>query len=89
MEQFPMTALFRQLKWFGKYGIFSSSFILPMLSTKNEDLPDMDFLADEMKNSKDEKRDISAMESMFKSGLGSYERRMRGNIVDACNYGFL
>lgn len=91
-EQFPMTALFRQLKAFGKYGILMSSFILPMISTKSEDLPDMDFVAASMKDGKETSTDgVEAMDLMFKNPqkVGSYEARMRGNIIDACNYGYL
>lgn len=65
-----------------------------MLQTKNEDLPDMDFIADTFKNSSKEDKDemtAKALDLMFKnqSISSAYESRMRGNIIDACQYGYL
>ncbi len=89
MSQFPLTALLRQLKMFGKFGILTSSLALPMLTTKNEDLPDMDYLADNFKDA-DLQTNEEAMKAVFgKSGEDTYIKRMRGNIVDAVKYGFL
>jgi hypothetical protein len=48
MSQFPFTALLRQLKQFGKFGVVMATFLIPMLTTSNDELPDMDIMAENM-----------------------------------------
>jgi hypothetical protein len=88
MTQFPFTALLRQLKSFGKFGVIMATFLIPMLATKNEELPDMDFMAENMQNP-----DPAVMEEMMKSFLTQsdevYRPKMRGALKDAIRYGYL
>lgn len=87
-RQFPFTALLRQLKKFGKYGIILASFLVSMLNTSSEDLPDMDFMAENIKNPDPELMD--EMMKMFASkNDAAYRARMRGNVDDAFRFGYL
>lgn len=85
MQLFPFTALMRQLKKFGKYGIIISCFILPMLGMKGEDLPETDELISTSEDAGPQ-HFINAMES-FETDM--YASRMQGNLDDAFKYGFL
>jgi hypothetical protein len=87
MSQFPFTALLRQLKQFGKFGIIMATFLIPLLTTSNDELPDMDFMAENMKND-----DPEVMENMMKNFMKTnkvYEERMRHSLLDAIRYGYL
>lgn len=83
---FPFTALLRQLKMFGKYGIFVSAFVLPMITMKNEDIPDVNELADNLENS-----ETPSLEQSMAKGFenDAYTKRMSSNILDAFSYGYL
>lgn len=87
MTQFPFTAFLRQLKKFGKFGIIMASMIIPMITKPNEELLDMDFMADQMETANEEMK-----EAMMKSFFGAddkYKGRMQGVLHDAVRYGFL
>lgn len=85
MKQFPQTALFRQLKLFGKYGVLKASHMLPMITMKLEETVDMDSAAEHGDESE------TVWDFMFKNlKTGkSYETRMRGVIVDSSRFGYL
>lgn len=85
--QFPFTALLRQLKLFGKYGAMMAFMVIPLITTKNDALPDMDFVAENMNNP-----DPEVMAEMMKSFGGTsenYASRMRGSLLDSIRYGYL
>lgn len=91
MKQFPFTALLRQLKKFGKLGVITASMAVPMLQTKNEDLPDMDFMAEQLKN-----KDPAEIEEVMKAYMATMgknseaiDQRTRGIVIDAIRYGYL
>lgn len=87
MSQFPITALLRQLKKFGKFGVVMGAMIMPMLQVKNEDLVDMDYMAEKMKDI-----DPASMEEMhkkFEEQTSGSISRMREIIEDAIQYGYL
>ena len=84
MSQFPFTALLRQLKAFGKFGITMGVFLIPMITTKNEDLPDMDAMADKYKD-----QDLTAMDGFMMQTSESGQSRLNGAIADAVKYGYL
>jgi hypothetical protein len=87
MTQFPFTAFLRQLKQFGKFGVIMASFMIPMLTTSNDQLPDMDFMAENMTNP-----DPAVMEEMMKSfmqGSQGANERIREVLLDAIRYGYL
>lgn len=85
--QFPMTALLRHMKKFAKFGIVMATFIIPMLQTKKEDIPDMDFIAKNIDN-EDPELVKAFMEKMGKQE-DTVSKRMRDVIHDAIKYGLL
>lgn len=86
MSQFPLTAFLRQMKLFGKFGFLMSTFLIPMLTTKNEDLPDMDFIAENMNN--DDPELIEQMMAFSQKDNLNFHSRMRGSALDALKYGY-
>jgi aminoglycoside phosphotransferase (APT) family kinase protein len=90
MTQFPFTALLRQIKKFGKFGVVMAAFIVPMLQTKSEDLVDFDFVMEQMKSENQEVMDEMMRKFNDKmGGSNEYTSRMRGIIHDAVRYGYL
>ena len=85
-SQFPFKALVDQLKLFGKFGVIMASLIIPASSTKNEDIPDMDLIAENKKDNPD-----LAQEIMIAFGKGSegVTVRLRGALLDAMRFGYL
>ena len=85
-SQFPYSALLQQLKQFGRFGVLIATMMIPMLSMKNEDLPDMDLMAENMS------KDPKAVEEMMK-GMGKgndfYKVRMLAVIMDSIRLGYL
>jgi hypothetical protein len=89
MSQFPFTALLRQLKQFGKFGVLMASFLIPMLSTKNEDLPDMDYIAENMKLEETDPEKAQELMKAFENKNDGYKPRMRDALIDAIRLGYL
>ena len=87
MSQFPFTALLRQLKQCGKFGIVMATFLIPMLSTKNEELPDMDFIAENM--NQDDPELMNQMMQSFMKGADESNKKMREALLDAIRLGYL
>lgn len=87
MSQFPFTALLRQLKQFGKFGVVMATFLISMLTTSNDELPDMDFIAENMANP--DPKVIEEMMKNFTKTNKAYESRMRETLLDAIRYGYL
>lgn len=88
MTQFPFTALLRQLKKFGRFGIYMSLLLIPILTTQNDKLPDMDFMAENMNS-----EDPALMEEMQNAWMAqsdaSYKPRMQGALHDAVRFGYV
>lgn len=87
MSQFPFTALLRQLKQFGKFGVIMAAMLIPMLATKAEDLPDMDYMSENMDNQDPEY--MKEMMKKFSTGNDNYASRMKGALDDAMKFGYL
>lgn len=84
-RQFPYTALLRQLKMCGKFGILMAIFLVPMMCTENQDLPDMDEVAQKFK-------DMENIEMPFDVTAKSeaqYKKRMGAVVRDLIRYGYL
>lgn len=64
-----------------------AAFILPMISTKKEDLPDMDFLAENME--KQDPEIVNAFLEQLRKQDDVVGARMRDVIHDAIQYGYL
>lgn len=88
MTQFPFTAFLRQLKTFGKFGLTMSTLLLPMLSVRNEDLPDMDTLTESIGDSF-KNMTADEMKNLMPVNEDVYKIRMRGVINDSVKYGYL
>ncbi|XP_050086877.1 uncharacterized protein LOC126571973 [Anopheles aquasalis] len=84
-EVFPRTALMRQLRTFGRFGVLMAVFLVPMLCTRNEDLVDMDEAAEKYRDG--EEMDIGMLTK--NANQKDYAVRMRGVIKDIVRYGYL
>lgn len=84
-SQFPFTALLDQLKLFGKFGIIMASLVIPASSTKNEDLPDMDLMAE----TKDDPDRLQELTKAFTKGSDGAKVRLREALLDAMRFGYL
>lgn len=88
MTQFPFTALLRQLKKFGKFGIIMAAIIIPLITKPNEEIPDMDFMADNMNTDNEEMKE-AMMKSFLSNDESRFTGRMKGVLHDAIRYGYL
>lgn len=88
--QFPFTALLRHLKKFGKLGILAACFAVPMLQTKNEEMLDMDIVAEKMQ--KMDPKEIEEMTKLFmemnKDSIEQVNKRIRDVLLDGIRYGY-
>uniref|UniRef100_A0A182NQG5 CHK kinase-like domain-containing protein n=1 Tax=Anopheles dirus TaxID=7168 RepID=A0A182NQG5_9DIPT len=81
-QVFPRTALVRQMRRFGRFGVLMAVFLVPMMCTRNEDLPDMDEAAEKF-------RDTNEMDPSFmklNSNVNAYRERMSAVIRDTVRY---
>ncbi|KFB41198.1 AGAP013124-PA-like protein [Anopheles sinensis] len=84
-EVFPRTALMRQLRRFGRFGILMAVFLVPMLCTRNEDLPDMDKAAEKFR----ETQNVDINHFTAHANKSAYHKRMSAVIRDIVRYGYL
>uniref|UniRef100_A0A182K9B0 CHK kinase-like domain-containing protein n=1 Tax=Anopheles christyi TaxID=43041 RepID=A0A182K9B0_9DIPT len=78
-QLFPRAALDEQLRVFGRYGILMGMFLVPMMCTRNEELPDIEALAHKMTQTQ------QLDESFFKTtedNREAYATRMRAVVQD-------
>ncbi|XP_052869551.1 uncharacterized protein LOC128275177 [Anopheles cruzii] len=86
-ELFPRSALDEQLRQYGGYGFLMAIFLIPMMCTRNEELPDFEERAHKMQST-----DQQLNESFFSTSESShdaYTTRMRGVVRDCIRYGYL
>lgn len=84
-ELFPRSALDDQLLEFGHYGILMGMFLVPMMCTQAEELPDIEAMAKRMKETE------QLNESFFKateSNKDAYSKRMSDVVKDCIRYGY-
>ncbi|XP_035897703.1 uncharacterized protein LOC118505678 [Anopheles stephensi] len=84
-EVFPRSAFDEQLRVFGRYGILMGMFLVPMMCTRSEELPDIEALAHKMAESQ------QLNESFFKtteSNQQAYETRIRAVVKDCIRFGY-
>ena len=85
-ELFPRAVLDEQLLVFGRYGILMGMFLVPMMCTRNDELPDIEALAQKMTETQ------QLDESFFKtteSNQEAYATRIRAVVQDSIRYGYL
>ncbi|XP_050069191.1 uncharacterized protein LOC126557452 [Anopheles maculipalpis] len=84
-EVFPRTALMRQLRRYGKFGILMAVFLVPMLCTRNEDLIDMDEAAERYRDTNE--MDLKGV--TMNANKQAYRTRMSAVARDLVRYGYL
>jgi thiamine kinase-like enzyme len=87
MTQLPITLLLRQLKTFGKFGVVMGALVMPMLQVKNEELMDLDVMAEKMKNM--DPKEMEEMHKKFEEQRSGSSARLREIVEDAIQYGYL
>lgn len=88
-SQFPFTAFLRQMKKYGKFGVMMAMFLIPLITKKNEDLPDFDYFAE---NQEEMQKDPEAMKKMmadFMSTNDNYNERVKPSLLDAMRFGYI
>ncbi|XP_055614513.1 uncharacterized protein LOC129760860 [Uranotaenia lowii] len=85
-RQFPYTALLRQLRRFGRFGLIMAVFVIPVLCMENADIPDLDQQAEKFKETQEV--NMSAFMTTGKAEL-KYRNRMGGVIRDMVKFGYL
>lgn len=90
VTQFPFTALLRQLRKFGKVGVLSACFLVPMMQTKNENMIDMDVMAEKMQNMDPKELEdlMRQFSEMNKDSIEVINSRIRDVILDGIRYGY-
>lgn len=84
--QFPFEVLLSQVKQYGKFGVIMSAFMMFVVTTPSEDLPDMNFMAENMTNPDPEI--MADLTKIFMFTNKTYDIRMRELLHDAIRYGF-
>ncbi|XP_052869562.1 uncharacterized protein LOC128275187 [Anopheles cruzii] len=86
-ELFPRDALDEHLLLFGRYGLLMGMFLVPMMCTEANELPNMEELAQRMQQTE---RGLD--ESFFKtteSNKSAFRKRMSGVVKDCIRFGYL
>ncbi|XP_055636018.1 uncharacterized protein LOC129775364 [Toxorhynchites rutilus septentrionalis] len=84
-RQFPFTALLRQLKACGKFGLLMAIFIVPLLCIENKDLPDLDAQAEKFK----ETQQLEMPFVINEQSEAKYRKRMSDVLRDVIRFGYL
>ncbi|XP_058129466.1 uncharacterized protein LOC131271907 [Anopheles coustani] len=82
-EVFPRTALMRQLRKFGSFGLMMAAFLIPLMS--NEELPDMNETAEKFR----EEQLVDLTVFTKNTNQTAYRKRMSAVIRDAVRYGYV
>lgn len=85
-ELFPFDVLQNQMKMFGKFGVIMSTFILPALLSKDEEIVDLNFVMDQNSKEMNEMAE-HVVDKMIETD--SFTERIRDVIFDAIDYGYL
>lgn len=85
--EFSYNNLQDQLKFFGKYGVIMSSFVVPLTQAHVEDIPDFDKISEEIQqeNEKEEAKSVF----VYKTKNKIIDNRIRDIIDDSAAYGYL
>lgn len=84
---FPRKALDEQLRRFGRFGLLMAVMILPVITTKGEDVPDLEEMAEKMESG----IDLSAEFNNFRSKDTEevYRQKMAGCCRDMVQLGYI
>ncbi|XP_062537181.1 uncharacterized protein LOC134205682 isoform X2 [Armigeres subalbatus] len=84
---FPRTALDEQLQKFGRFGLLMAVMLLPIITTKSEDVPDMDEMAEKMESGADLSADLDNFRSESTDAV--YRERISGCCKDMVELGYI
>lgn len=75
---FPYEAMLDQFHKFGRFGLVMASFLLPMITCEEDATPDLDELAEHVKNN------VKIDENIFitHKNIDAFNKRLRDVIVD-------
>ncbi|EAT46418.1 AAEL002373-PA [Aedes aegypti] len=85
-SQFPFTALLRQLTRYGCYGVLMAAFVLPVICTPNEDVPDLNASAERYQESQEFEANTFAT---YGASEQNFHRRMAGVVRDMIRFGYI
>ena len=85
-ELYPFDVLQNQMKMFGKFGVIMSTFILPALISKDEEIVELNFVMDQNSKEMNEMAE-HVVDKMIETD--SFTKRIRDVIFDAIDYGYL
>lgn len=86
-SQFPFTAFLRQMKKFGKFGLYMATFLIPVITKDNAEIPDFDYVAE---NTNMEDPDgMKEMMGDFMKANDLYSARMKPSVLDSIRYGYI
>ncbi|XP_058443605.1 uncharacterized protein LOC131425603 [Malaya genurostris] len=84
---FPREALDQQLKQFGRFGLLMAVLILPMITTKSEDVPDLEEMAEKMENGFNIADEMNNFRSEDTEAI--YRQKMSDCCRDMVQFGYI
>ncbi|XP_053682762.1 uncharacterized protein LOC128733151 isoform X2 [Sabethes cyaneus] len=84
---FPRKALDQQLKQFGRFGLLMAVMILPVITTKSEDVPDLEEMAEKMENGVDLTQEVNQFRS--EDTEATYRQKMSDCCRDMVQFGYI
>lgn len=84
---FPRKALDEQLQRFGRFGLLMAVMLLPVMTTKSEDVPDLEEMAEKMENGVDVSNDVHNFRSESTEAI--YREKMVGCCRDMVRLGYI
>lgn len=84
---FPRSALDDQLVRFGRFGLLMAAMLLPIITTKSEDIPDLDGMAEKLENGFDVSSEINNFKSEGTQDI--YREKMAGCCRDMVRLGYI
>lgn len=86
-QMFPRTAFDDQLVRFGRFGLLMATMLLPIITTKKEDIPDLDGMAEKLENGVDVSSEINNFKSEGTQDI--YREKMAGCCRDMVRLGYI
>lgn len=86
-QLFPRKALNDQLHRYGRFGLLMSVMLLPIITTKSEDVPDLEGIADKLENGIDFAQEVQSFRSTDTEEM--YKELMAGCCRDMVRLGYI
>lgn len=84
---FPRKALDEQLQTFGRFGLLMAVMLLPVITTKSEDVPDLEEMAEKMESGADVSEEVHNFRSESTEAI--YREKMTGCCRDMVRLGYI